>query len=151
MTTLQWQPSGRNLSLGTVVDRFLGERFWDSGADAPAGDRYRSLPVNISEGSDEVIVVAAMPGVDPDQVDIAIGNGYLWLGAEAKGYSSEDHTRWLRLELGERRYGRRIVLPTGLDPGGAEASYDQGLLTLKIPKAESAKIKKIKIGEKANR
>ena len=73
-----------------------------------------------------------------------------WLSrAKVPGDASDEGGRWLRHELWSGEYARSVTLPDGLEHDRAQASYDHGVLTLHIPKAESAKPKQIKISAKS--
>jgi len=149
MTMLRWQPQPRNANFSRLVGRFFDETLWPTRSDVSANGGSRPLAVNISEGPDEVVVTSVIPGVDPDKVDITMEDGYLSIRAEVLEYSATEDAHWVRREIAGGHYARRVSLPEGVEADKAEATCDHGVLTLRIPKAESAKPKQIKIEAKA--
>jgi HSP20 family protein len=127
----------------TASDRFRGDRVW------PAQDGEslaRTLPVNIYDTPDELVVRADLPGVSPDDVEITIEQGRLSIKAtRARSTEEADGTRWLRHELWAGDYARVITLPKTAEADKVSANCEHGVLTLSIPKAETAKPRQIKV------
>jgi HSP20 family protein len=86
-----------------------------------------------------------LPGIKADDIDITIDNGMLTIQGEAQEEHAEEGERY---HLRERRYGtfcRSVALPVGVDAGKATAEFEDGVLTLTLPKAEEAKPKRIAV------
>ncbi|HUF30113.1 MAG TPA: Hsp20/alpha crystallin family protein [Gemmatimonadaceae bacterium] len=103
--------------------------------------------VDIQEDEKEIAIVAELPGLKPDQVDVTCENGVLNIRGEKSAERKEsDQNR--RYHLIERSYGafsRSFQLPQGLDESKIEASFDGGVLTVHVPKAALPQPKKIQI------
>jgi HSP20 family protein len=101
--------------------------------------------LDVYETDDALVVKAALPGVQPEQVDISVIGDVLTVKGETK---SEDETKDGNYHRRELRYGsfaRSIALPTRVDHDKAEAKFENGILTISLPKAEEVKPKSIKI------
>jgi len=104
--------------------------------------------LDIYESPNEVVVKAALPGVKPDDVNIDITGDTLTIKGESKAEQEVKREDYL---YQERRYGafsRTVILPIGLKSDKAEATMEDGVLTLTIPKAEEVKPKAIKVKAK---
>ena len=111
-------------------------------------ERKVFLPVDFSEDEDEYTLSAAIPGLNPDQVEIEIKDRRVSLKGE---FSSENEETDKTYHLRERTFGkfaRSFNLPDMVDASKAEAKMENGVLTLSIPKAEEAKPKTIKVTAK---
>jgi len=104
-----------------------------------------SLAIDIYETADSVVVKTAVPGVKPEDIDITITGNTLTIAGETKAEEKVEEENYIRRERRYGRYSRSIALPSGVRGGKAEATFEHGLLTLTIPKAEEAKPKVIKV------
>ena len=130
-------------SLQTEIDR-LFEDFFDIGVSAPS--RATWVPaVRVSEGKDTVCVDAELPGMDVDDVEVTIINNVLLLRGERKEERNEERENVLRREFSYGTFTRQIPLPTDVDAERAEARMEKGVLHLVLPKAASAKQRRIEI------
>jgi len=102
------------------------------------------MPLDVYQTPNELVIKATVPGVKPEEVDITITGDTLTIGAEVKEEKIEKAEYLYR----ERRFGsatRTITLPKALKGDQAHASFENGVLTLTIPKAEEAKPRQIKV------
>ena len=112
----------------------------------PADDRFLSPTIDIDETSNEYIVTADLPGIKKDDIRIECSANQLTLSAERKYESSHDKKSNRR----ERYYGtyqRSFSLPMGAEMDKVEATYEGGVLCVRIPKGEQAKSRRIQIEE----
>jgi HSP20 family protein len=103
-----------------------------------------SLPVNVYEDGERFYVHMLAPGVDPQAVDITAANGVLSVAARQQAVSQESW-RPVWQEFGTAEFRRQLRLPVEFDPGQIEASYQNGVLMLTVPKAEQHRPKQIKV------
>lgn len=116
----------------------------DAGAGR-TGDQPLFVPrADIYETPDKVFLVAEMPGVQPDGVDIALENRVLTIRGRVTRHPHPGY-RLIRAEYGEGDYERAFTLSQTIDQEGIEASFTNGVLHLTLPKAEPAKARKIEI------
>ena len=143
-TMIRWQPVSDLVSLRDAMDRlfedsFVSPRNWP----APSGMTEPSL--DIFETGSDVVVKAALPGLKPEEVDITMTGDLLNITGETKEETEQKNKNYIRRE---RRYGsfsRSVTLPEGLEGDKAEAKFENGVLTLTIPKSEQIKPKKIQV------
>jgi HSP20 family protein len=143
-------PFGELLSLRQAMDRLFEDSFvrppaWGSGAL----DGF-SLPVDVSMTADELVVEAQLPGVKMDDVDITVENGRLTIRGETGTDRSDNDGDFLVREIRRGSFSRTISLPNGLKPDDASAAFEDGVLTLRIPKAEEVKPRQIRISPTTN-
>jgi HSP20 family protein len=122
-----------------VFDRFFGQ------ADSMAGSWVPS--VDVRETKDAIEVVAELPGMKPEEVEVNIENNVLTIGGEKKHEVSEGNGEG-EYHFVERRYGRferSFTLPRTVDAGRIAARFSNGLLTITLPKAEAAKPRRVEI------
>jgi HSP20 family protein len=104
-----------------------------------------SLAVDVAENEDGYFVKASVPGINPDDLEIMLEDGVLTIKAEV---NADEEIAEDQYHVRERRYGsfsRSIRFPTDVNAEAIEASYDYGVLTLDVPKAEEVKPKRISI------
>lgn len=103
-------------------------------------------PVDLSETADAYRIEAALPGWKPEQIDISIEDGILSLkGDVADADAPAAGTKVHVAEIRRTSFTRRFTLPTAVEADRAVASFENGVLTLEIPKAEVVKPKQIRI------
>ncbi|HET9947433.1 MAG TPA: Hsp20/alpha crystallin family protein [Longimicrobiales bacterium] len=111
-----------------------------------------SPPVSVSETSDELIFTAELPGLSEKDVNIELENDVLTISGEKSEERTEgDEER--RYHLWERRYGsfrRSFTLPRAVDGAQARATFENGVLEIRLPKAAEARGRKIEISKAAN-
>lgn len=144
-----WEP----LTLRDAMDRLFDEsftlpargRFGRWGRERE--DRVYQLPVDAYTTEDAVVIEAAIPGVDPEKVDITIDGDVVTISAEVPAPPAEGRS----YAITERFYGtlrRSLNLNVPVESGKAEASFENGVLTLHLPKSEEVKPKKITVQTK---
>ena len=105
----------------------------------------RSFAVEMSETESEVEVKAALPGIKPEEVEVSINKDVLTIKAEHKTESEDTKRDFYRREIRYGAYQRSFGLPVAVDADKAEASFDNGMLHLRLPKAEALRPKQIKV------
>ncbi len=102
------------------------------------------FPVDVYEKGDEFIISAMLPGLKPEDVDIQIVNETVSLRGEFKDEIQEE-ANYIIQERPSGKFFRSIAMSDMMDASKAEASMENGILTVRIPKAEDAKPKTIKV------
>lgn len=140
-----WRPRNDLLSLSDAVDRFFGEGFLSPRSLWLASPPREGLAVDMYRDDGKLIVKAEVPGVKPEELEITIKDNLLNIAGETKTEEEVKRENYIRRE---RRYGsfrRSVVLPAEAESDQAEATFDEGLLTVTIPVAEEAKSDNIKV------
>ncbi len=119
------------------MDKFFEEDFWGGMDFTPAVDVYQD--------KDNVIVEMPLAGVDPEKVDISIENDVLTVSGRTEERNEVKREDYYRKEVREGSFSRSVILPMSVKADLAEAQSVKGMLKIVIPKADSAKPKKISI------
>jgi HSP20 family protein len=103
------------------------------------------LALDVSENPTALVIKAALPGVQPDAVDIAIDGDILTISGEFKADAESEGTEYHRRELPVGSFERALRLPERFETERAAAAFENGILTLTIPKVEQAQVRHIKV------
>lgn len=138
-------PFGEILSLRNAMDRMFDETFWRPTWVARGLDEWQ-LPLDVQTTPDALVIKAALPGVKPDDVDITIDGNTLTISAKLDEEHEQDEQGYLVREIRRGSFTRSVALSNDLKTADAGASFDNGIVTLTIPKAEQARPRHIRIG-----
>jgi HSP20 family protein len=145
---VRWEP-GRDLtSLRSVMDRLFDESFIRPGFVGGGLQASDMLPVDVIESDDTVVVQAAVPGVRPEDIEVTLTGDLLTIKGEFKSETREENANYLRQERRMGSFCRQIGLPAGIDADKVNASFENGVLTLEMPKRESVRVKAVKVTAK---
>jgi HSP20 family protein len=143
-TTLnRWEPFRRAATLEERVNRLFGNVLDHSPEEsnltswAPAVDIY--------ETEHELVVKADLPEVDPKDLDIRVENNVVTIRGERKFEKKVNEENYLRVERAYGAFSRSFSLANTVNPEAIKAEYQNGVLTLTVPKREEAKPKQIKV------
>ena len=141
-------PLGELVSLRQAMDRLVEDSFvrprgWLP-ASFPSFEGY-GFPMDVTSGADALTVEAALPGFKPEDVEITVENGALSIHAESESQTKEGEGESLVSEIRRGSVSRTISLPTGLEPDKATATFEHGVLKLRIPRPEAVKPRQIRI------
>lgn len=128
-------------ALQTELDRFLRNPAISLGLSGQGA----YPPINVFEGADGTVIVAEVPGLDPDKIQIGSQGRTLTLGGERKRREADKATGYHRRERLFGAFSRSIQLPEDLDLHQATAKYENGLLIVRVPKGEAAKPRQITV------
>jgi HSP20 family protein len=130
------------MSLHEAMDRLFNESVVPSqGAD----NGSLALPVNIREEKDGYVITAALPGVRPEDVQIEATSNTITISGDTSDEREVDEGEYVRRERRFGRFFRMLELPVEVDAEGAEASFENGVLTLRVPKSEATKPKQVRV------
>ncbi|MBN2176754.1 MAG: Hsp20/alpha crystallin family protein [Demequinaceae bacterium] len=121
-----------------IVRQFLGD------ADASLAGAF-SPALDVEETDNEFTLHVEIPGVKPDEVDVSIEENVLTIAGQRDFYSEKETEGFRRIERRFGRFHRAVRLPDRVDPDKVSAAYKDGLLTITVPKAESAKPRRIQV------
>lgn len=149
MTQLtRWEPFRDLVSLREAMDRLFEESFVRPQDAALAPQLGGTLAVDMYETDEDVVVKASVPGMDPENLDIRVTGDTLTMRGESRAEEEVEEDNYI---YRERRYGafsRSVTIPTSVEADKAEAQFEDGVLTLRLPKAEEVKPKAIKVKTK---
>ena len=143
---IRWEPAREMMTLREAMDRLFDDAFTrplsmaENGWSVPAVDLYQT--------DNEVVVKAALPGIKAEEVQINITGDVLSLKSEVK---QSEEVKEKAYHIREQRWGtfeRTLALPANVVADKAKADFENGILTIALPKAEEAKPKTITIKTK---
>jgi HSP20 family protein len=117
---------------------------WDSGSQAMA----RPVPLDVYATPNEAVVIAAVPGVTPEQLEITYTQNTLTLSGSVPNAAESEQGQqatWYLRELWSGQFQRTVTLPFEVDASQAEATFEHGIVRIALPKAEWTKPQKIAI------
>ena len=147
MTRTGFSPLRDFMTLRDGMDRLFEDRWVSPGSWmtwSPTSTSY--LALDVYESSDDIVVRAVVPGAEPDDIDVQFQGGVLTIRANTVETVIPDGASWLVHEVLAGEYLRQVTLPRTVDPEKARSTYEQGVLTLTLPKTADAKPKQIRIG-----
>ena len=148
MAMERWHPFTELMGLRQAMDRLFEDSFVRPSHTLETVGEVAAPALDVYQTPNEVVMKATLPGVKPEDINIDITGDTLTIKGESKAEQEvkrEDHL------YQERRYGafsRSVVLPRGLKSDKTEATMEEGVLNLTIPKAEEVKPKAIKVKAK---
>ena len=120
-----------------IIDR--AEINWDN------GEAEGQLTVDVYQTPEEIVVESAIAGVKSDDIDIQVTQDSIAIrGARERNKEAKDHD-YLYQECYWGRFARSIILPQEVDPEGASVTFKNGILTVRLPKVDKKKTKKLKV------
>jgi HSP20 family protein len=105
---------------------------------------------DVVEADDAYLLALDLPGVNADAVHVHYDDGVLTVSGERSQVGAFAESRLLRAERGLGRFSRQFQIGTAIDPDAIEASLDDGVLTLRVPKAEVRKARQIAVSRRAH-
>lgn len=151
MTNLvRWEPFRDVMSLRDAMDRLFSESFVRplTGWDGEELSELQPLPVDVIEDKDEVVVRASIPGIKAEDIDISVTGDVLTIKGGSKSETEVKEANYVRRERRYGSFGRSLALPTTVVADKGKAEFENGVLTLTLPKAEEVKPKTIAIRKK---
>lgn len=148
----QWSPFYELTALRNGIDElfgsFLGSGPLNRAAFLP-GRSARGYPrLNIASEGDKIVVDALAPGLDIDSLDVSYAAGVLTIAGEKKPLPRIDREAYHRNERASGKFVRTVRLEIDIDPDAIEASYENGILSVCLPKAPSVVPKRIDVQKK---
>ncbi len=142
---IRWEPAREMMTLREAMDRLFDDAFtrpisMTGNLSLPAVDMYQT--------DDELVVKAAVPGVKAGDVQISVTGDVLSIKGETRLKEESKDKAW---HIREQRWGsfeRRIMLPTDVVADKAKAEFEDGILTITLPKAEEVRPKTITVKAK---
>jgi HSP20 family protein len=133
------------ISLRGAMDRLFDESVVNPFGWRILNGESLSAPVDVHQTNDEIIVTASLPGIKPEDVDITITGQNLSIRGEVRADEKVERDQYLYRERRTGTFSRTLQLPVRVQGEKAEATFENGLLRLTIPKAEDVKPRQIQV------
>jgi HSP20 family protein len=115
---------------------------------SPNSERGIIPPVDMYQTKDAVVVETPLAGVDPEKVEVTVENGVLTIRCSMERKTEVDEKEYYRKEVRSGSVYRQIALPSSVHEGKADATYENGMLKIHIPKLSEEKTKTVRINVK---
>jgi HSP20 family protein len=151
MALIRWEPVRELNTIQSEMNRLFNTYF-----DAPAtgnggGVARRWIPaMDLVETDADFVLRADLPGVAEEDVKIELEDRVLTISGERKAEHEQRKEGYYRVERSSGAFTRTLTLPEGIDPSGIKASYDKGVLEVRIPKPEIKKPHRVAISVNGN-
>lgn len=145
MALIRWEPAREFQSLQQEMNRLFGT-FFDSGAASTGDSLRRWIPaMDLVETADRFVLRADLPGVNEDDVKIEFEDNVLTVSGERKAEHEEKGEGFYRIERSSGSFTRSLTLPEGVDADSIKATFNNGVLEVRIPKPEERKPRRVAI------
>ena len=145
MNLIRWEPFTDMVNLRQAMDNLFEDRFFQHYHPAYIFSDSATPTIDMYETDSEIVVKAALPGVEPEETNIDITGNILTIKGDTKVEQEIKEENYIHREYRHGSFNRSLALPSGLSTEKAEANMENGILTLSIPKAEEVKPKVIKV------
>jgi len=150
MALVRWEPLREMATLQNEMNRLFGT-FFDTPTVGTNGNGVRRWmpPMDLVESDEHFILRADLPGLAEGDVNIELEDRVLTVSGERKAENEVKKDGFYRLERATGAFSRSLTLPEGIDPDGIAATFDKGVLEVRIPKPEETKPRRvaIKVGD----
>ena len=143
MVMRRWEPFNELRRMQDTIDHF-----WRGFAPTPPGGpelESWAIPLDVVQDGDEVIVHAALPGVNPEDISVSIDNDVLTIRGQTAGEQERPEGNFLMRERHTGRFHRALRLPDTLDIENAQPRYDNGVLTIAFPKVAAKQARQLTV------
>jgi HSP20 family protein len=143
VTTLtRWDPFRELTTLRDEVNRMFS-RSLSEGGGRPAGTW--SPPIDVFDTADAIVLKAELPGLKPEDVEVEVDEGVLSIRGERRFTEQVEEGRYHRLERAYGQFARSLSLPTGVRSEDITATFTDGVLEVRVPKADEVRPRKIAV------
>ena len=137
---VRWDPFREMISVRNQMDQLVSDPFRKPSGRQENGDgNHIRLALDVSEDDNSYSVKASLPGIDPADLDISFSENTLTIQGETQAESVDENAKWHLRERSFGKFVRRITLPATVNADDISADYEDGVLTLTLPKAEEVK------------
>jgi HSP20 family protein len=146
MALIRWEPVRELNTIQSEMNR-LFNTFFETTPPGNGGSTLRRwVPaMDLVETEGEFVLRADLPGLSQDDVKIELQDQVLTISGERKAEHEERKEGYYRVERSSGAFSRSLTLPEGVDPGAVKASFDKGVLEVRIPKPEERKPRRVEI------
>jgi HSP20 family protein len=150
MSVMRFDPEREFLSLRDAMSRLMEDSFVLPGmvGEMRGSGRSWGLAVDMFETNDHLVVKASVPGVKPEELDVTVQGETLTIKGETKEEQESQQGRYHFRERRQGAFARTLTLPIPIQSDKVQASFENGVLTLMLPKAEAVRPRTIKVQPK---
>jgi HSP20 family protein len=153
MALIRWEPARELQTIQQEMNRLFGTFFENpQGGPGDGGTLSRWIPpMDLVEEGDHFVLRADLPGVKEEDVKVELDDNVLMISGERKSEHEDRREGYYRLERAAGSFSRSLTLPEGVEPDSIQAQFGNGVLTVRIPKPEERKPRRvaINVGDKS--
>ena len=142
MQLVRWEPFAGFSNVRSVFNDLLDENF---GRDSQPSQSTWYPPVDILESKDSYLIRAELPGMKKEDIKVEVKDGTLTVSGERKSEKPAEGVEYRHVERVDAKFWRSFSLPETVKQDGIEATYKDGVLEIRVPKAEVAKPRQIEV------
>ena len=146
MTIVRWEPLRELNSLQSEMNRLFDTVFEQPSGGSRNVMRRWMPAMDLVETTDHFVLRADLPGMSEEDVKIELEDTTLTVSGERKAEHEDRSEGYYRVERAFGSFARTLTLPQGVDPEAVTASFDRGVLEIRVPKPEARKPRRIEIG-----
>lgn len=143
----RWNPWQELFSLHDQMDQLFNEAF--GGLAGPrsggGGEKAMTLPIDIRQTGEAFVLEASVPGFKPEDVEVTVDQNVLTIQGTQTQEAEEQKGGWVRRERRTGSFHRQVVLPAEVRADEITASFENGVLTVTVPRAQKAQPKRIRV------
>jgi HSP20 family protein len=144
MAIIRWEPTRELNTIQQEMNRLFGT-FLDSPTAATSVARRWVPAMDLVEEGEEYVLKADLPGLDEQDVKIELDDRVLTISGERSSHQEERKDGYYRYERSSGSFNRSLTLPEGVDPDAIRATFDKGVLEVRIPKPQQRTPKRVTI------
>jgi HSP20 family protein len=145
MALVRWEPARELTSLQTDMNRLFNS-FFDTTTAGNGDTARRWIPaMDVVETDEHFVLKADLPGLAEDDVHVEVEDNVLTVSGERKAEHEDKRDGYVRVERSYGSFRRSLSLPEGVDPEAVSATFDKGVLEVRIPKPEQRKPRRVAI------
>jgi len=145
MALIRWEPTREIQSVQQEMNRLFGTLFDSAAAEGGVVSRRWIPAMDLVEEGDNYVLRADLPGLAENDVDIEVEDRVLTISGQRRAEHEQRKEGYYRLERASGSFSRSLTLPEGVDPQSIEASFDKGVLEVRIPKPAERKPTRVAI------
>jgi HSP20 family protein len=152
MALIRWEPARELQTIQQEMNRLFGTFFDASGGNGENLATRRWIPaMDLVEQGEDFVLRADLPGLSEDDVKVELEDNVLTISGERKSEHEDRKEGYYRLERSSGRFSRSLTLPEGVDPDDIDAKFENGVLTVRVPKPQERKPRRvaINVGERS--
>jgi HSP20 family protein len=146
MALIRWEPVRELNTIQSEMNRLFNS-FFEPSATGANGTQLRRWvpPMDLVESEDAFLLRADLPGLSEEDVNIELEDNLLTISGERKSEHEERKEGYYRVERASGTFSRSLTLPEGVDPDAIQASFENGVLEVRVPKPEQKQPRKVTI------
>jgi HSP20 family protein len=149
MAIARWTPIDELTNLHTAMDRLFSDLFEPADRAQGGGQPMaRRLAVDVEQTDSGYRITAPIPGFRPEEIDVTVAEGILRISATHREQKEDRNKNFVRREIVSGNFVRQLALPPDADPNGIDASFQDGMLAVELPRMKRPEPTRVQVKSK---